>query len=174
MFDERRALVQSMGDMSPKGSIAVTTTTDFAVADNRAAIRSTTRPSGRIAILTGDRVEDVEFFYPYYRFTEAGYDVDVLTPLAFVSDFAATGRLVGAVCHGPQVLISAGLADGRRMTSWRDVAPEVRAAGAEYVDEPVVEDGQFITARKPGDMPLELARFLERLAAEKNEGGSDE
>ncbi|MFB2554866.1 type 1 glutamine amidotransferase domain-containing protein [Herbiconiux liangxiaofengii] len=200
----------------------MSTTTDFAVSDNRAAIRENARPLGRIAILTADRVEDVEFFYPYYRFTEAGYDVDVLAPdgievtgykglalrtgvqpiigaraadydalfipgglapselrelpeaLAFVSDFAATGRLVGAVCHGPQVLISAGLANGRRMTSWKDVAPEVRAAGAEYVDEPVVEDGQFITARKPGDMPLELARFLERLAEEKNEGASHE
>ncbi len=200
----------------------MSTTTDIAVADNRAAIRKTGEPAGRIAILTADRVEDVEFFYPYYRFTEAGYDVDVLAPggaevngykglalrtgvqqivgtdatdydalfipgglapsqlrelpeaLAFVSDFAATGRLVGAVCHGPQVLISAGLAEGRRMTSWKDVAPEVRAAGAEYVDEPVVEDGQFITARKPGDMPLELALFLERLAAQKSEGASDE
>ncbi len=207
-----------MGDMSPKGWIdTMTTTTDFAVADNRAAIRKSGLPTGRIAILTADRVEDVEFFYPYYRFTEAGYDVDVLAPggaevtgykglalrtgvqpidgaraadydalfipgglapselrelpaaIDFVSDFAATGRLIGAVCHGPQVLISAGLVDGRRMTSWKDVAPEVRAAGAEYVDEPVVEDGQFITARKPGDMPLELARFLERLAAEKEQ-----
>jgi protease I len=207
--------------MPSKGSIALTTTTDIAISDNRAAIRAEGRPVGRIAILTADRVEDVEFFYPYYRFTEAGYDVDVLAPngtevngykglslhtgvqaiagaqaadydalfipgglapselrelpeaLTFVSDFAATGRLIGAVCHGPQVLISAGLIEGRRMTSWKDVAPEVRAAGAQYVDEPVVEDGQFITARKPGDMPLELARFLERLAAEEDAGMSN-
>lgn len=187
------------------------TTTDTHVLDNRAAIRSAATPTGRIAVLTADRVEDVEFFYPYYRFTEAGFDVDVLTPtgteltgykglalrtglqpisdahaadydavfipgglapselrllpeaLDFVTAFAATGRPIGAVCHGPQLLVSAGLVDGRRLTSWQDVAPEVRAAGAEYVDEPVVEDGPFITARKPGDMPLQLARFLERV-----------
>jgi protease I len=200
----------------------MTTTTDIGVLDNRAAIRSASRPRGRIAILTADLVEDVEFFYPYYRFTEAGYEVDVLTPggtevngykglalhtgvqsiegadaddydalfipgglapselrdlpeaLAFTSAFAETGRLIGAVCHGPQVLISAGLVEGRRMTSWRDVAPEVRAAGGLYVDEPVVEDGQFVTARKPGDMPLELARFMERLAGQKASGASHE
>ncbi|SMH44259.1 protease I [Rathayibacter oskolensis] len=197
------------------------TTTDTHVPDNRAAIRSTATPIGRIAILTADRVEDVEFFYPYYRFTEAGYDVDVLTPsgaevtgykglalrtglqsvsgadasdydalfipgglapselrllpaaLEFVTAFAATGRPIGAVCHGPQILVSAGLVEGRRLTSWKDVAPEVRAAGAEYIDEPVVEDGPFITARKPGDMPLQLARFLERVTA-STAGARDE
>lgn len=181
------------------------------VEDNRAAIRPDIETKGRVAILTADQVEDTEFFYPYYRFWEEGYEVDVLTPsgegftgykglslktgtrpiegaraqdydalfvpgglapgelrknetaLAFVRDFAQTGRPVGALCHGPQVLISAGLAEGRRMTAWRDVAPEVRAAGATYVDEPVVEDGQFVTARKPGDMPVQLHRFLKVL-----------
>jgi protease I len=188
------------------------TTTDPNVPDNRAAIRENNTAKGRIAIVTADLVEDVEFFYPYYRFVEEGYDVDVLTPtgaevtgykglslktgtssvanavasdyealfipgglapaevrtseaaIAFVQDFAASGKLIGAVCHGPQVLVTAGLVDGRRMTAWREVADEVRAAGGDYVDEPVVEDGQFITARKPGDMPLEMARILDRLS----------
>jgi protease I len=49
------------------------------------------------------------------------------------------------------------------MTSWREVAPEVREAGGVYVDEPAVEDGQFITARKPGDMPIQLRRIFEIL-----------
>ncbi|HWJ65281.1 MAG TPA: type 1 glutamine amidotransferase domain-containing protein [Nocardioides sp.] len=181
------------------------------VEDNRAAIRPDVPSRGRIAILTADQVEDTEFFYPYYRFAEEGYDVDVLTPdgngitgykglplktgtrpiegaiasdydalfipgglapgalrtndtaLAFVKEFAATGRPVGALCQGPQVLISAGLAEGRRLTSWKDVEPEVTAAGATYVDEPLVEDGQFVTARKPGDMPIQLRRFLEKV-----------
>ncbi|MFI9531652.1 DJ-1/PfpI family protein [Nocardia fusca] len=78
-------------------------------------------------------------------------------------EFAATGRPVGALCHGPQVLISAGLAEGRQMTSWREVAPEVTGAGATYVDEPLVEDGQFLTARKPGDMPVQMHRLLQVL-----------
>lgn len=187
------------------------TTIDPQTPDNRAAIRADRAPLGRVAVLTADRVEDVEFFYPYYRFVEEGYEVDVLTPsgeavtgykglslqtglqtiqsataadydalfipgglapsevrtlpeaLAFVRDFVATGGLVGAVCHGPQVLASAGVVTGRDMTSWRDVADEVRAAGGTYVDQPVVEDGQFVTARKPGDMPQQMARVLERL-----------
>jgi protease I len=189
----------------------VPTTIDRSTTDNRAAIREDSPARGRIAIVTADRVEDVEFFYPYYRFVEEGYDVDVLTPsgatltgykglalktgitpvaeaaatdydalfipgglapgevrkdadaIAFIRDFAASGRVIGAVCHGPQVLVTAGLVAGRRMASWHEVADEVRDAGGEYIDEPVVEDGQFITARKPGDMPLEMARILSRL-----------
>ncbi|MGY2032192.1 DJ-1/PfpI family protein [Nocardia gipuzkoensis] len=80
--------------------------------------------------------------------------------LRFVREFAETGRPVGALCHGPQMLISAGLVCGRRMTSWREVAPEITAAGATYVDEALVEDGQFLTARKPGDMPVRMHRLL--------------
>lgn len=48
--------------------------------DNRVALPTGTPSRGRIAVLTADKVEDVEFFYPYYRFTEAGYVVDVITP----------------------------------------------------------------------------------------------
>ncbi|PYY44207.1 hypothetical protein DEJ03_12265 [Curtobacterium sp. MCLR17_043] len=203
--------------LDAEGVTTVPTTTDPHVTDNRAAIRADRPPVGRIAIVTADRVEDVEFFYPYYRFVEAGYDVDVLTPdggtltgyvglslrtglqrvadataehydavfipgglapaevrtvpeaLAFVRDFAATGRLIGSVCHGPQVLASAGLVDGRSLTSWHEVADEVRAAGGTWIDEPVVEDGQFVTARKPGDMPQQLARIIERLATARTE-----
>jgi hypothetical protein len=49
-------------------------------ADNRVALPTGEPTRGRIAVLAADKVEDVEFFYPYYRFTEAGYDVDVITP----------------------------------------------------------------------------------------------
>ncbi|WP_176697039.1 type 1 glutamine amidotransferase domain-containing protein [Microbacterium sp. 3J1] len=191
-------------------------THDHDVSDNRAGIGHG-RTRGRVAILTADDVEDVEFFYPYYRFVEEGFDVDVLTPasttvtgykglslstgvsavadanpadydllfipgglapgavrqdsdsVSFVQDFATTGRVIGAVCHGPQVLVTAGLVEGRRMTSWKDVAHEIRDAGGEYVDEPVVEDAQFITARKPGDMPREMARIFERLTEANGE-----
>lgn len=189
-------------------------TTDPATTDNRAAISANEPFRGRIAILTADQVEDMEFFYPYYRFVEASYDVDVLTPtgdtvtgykglalrtglqridtadpadyellyipgglapaevrtipeaLEFVRRFADTGKIIGAVCHGPQVLASAGLLGGRTMTSWYDVADEVRAAGGTWINSPVVEDGQFITARKPGDMPQELARIFTRLESD--------
>jgi protease I len=86
--------------------------------------------------------------------------------VAFTKGFAAIGRLIAAVCHGPQLLAAADLVAGRRMTSWREVADEVRASGCEYVDAPVVEVAQYITARKPGDMPLQMARVFERLNAQ--------
>jgi protease I len=83
--------------------------------------------------------------------------------LDFVREFAATGRPIAAVCHGPQVLISAGLVDGVRMTAWPEVREELREAGADAVDEPVVEDRQFITSRNPDDLYLFARALLARL-----------
>lgn len=64
-----------------------------------------------------------------------------------------SGKVVGAICHGPQLLISADILRGCRVTSWPSVAVDLRNAGAEWVDEPVVQDGNLITARKPADLP---------------------
>jgi protease I len=64
-----------------------------------------------------------------------------------------SGKVVAAVCHGPQLLISAGVVKGRRVTSWPSVAIDLINAGAKWVDEPVVRDGNLITARKPADLP---------------------
>jgi len=63
------------------------------------------------------------------------------------------GKVVAAVCHGPQLLISAGIVRGRRVTSWPSVTVDLQNAGANWVDEPVVEDGNLITSRKPADLP---------------------
>jgi len=63
------------------------------------------------------------------------------------------GKVIAAICHGPQLLISAGIVRGRRMTSWPSVAVDLRNAGAEWVDAPVVLDGNIITSRKPADLP---------------------
>jgi len=63
------------------------------------------------------------------------------------------GKVIAAVCHGPQLLISAGVVRGRRVTSWPSVAVDLQNAGANWVDEPVVEDGNLITSRKPADLP---------------------
>jgi len=64
-----------------------------------------------------------------------------------------SGKLVAAICHGPQLLISAGIVRGRRVTSWHSIAVDLKNAGAEWVDEPVVRDGNIITSRKPADLP---------------------
>lgn len=64
-----------------------------------------------------------------------------------------SGKLVAAICHGPQLLISAGVVRGRRLTSWPSVKVDLDNAGANWVDEPVVRDGNLITSRKPADIP---------------------
>ncbi len=73
------------------------------------------------------------------------------------------GKVVAAVCHGPQLLISAGIVRGRRVTSWPSVEIDLRNAGAEWIDEPVVRDGNLITSRKPADLPAFSKAVIEAL-----------
>ncbi len=70
-----------------------------------------------------------------------------------VKDFFKDQRPVAAICHGPQVLISAGVIQGRKATGYKAIAGEMRAAGVEYVDAEVVVDGNLITSRQPSDIP---------------------
>src|SRR5438094_5884772 len=64
-----------------------------------------------------------------------------------------SGKPVAAICHGPQLLISANALRGRTLTCWPSIAIDVKNAGGLYVDKPVVEDGNLITSRKPDDLP---------------------
>ncbi|MBA7486246.1 Protein/nucleic acid deglycase 2 [subsurface metagenome] len=64
-----------------------------------------------------------------------------------------SGKVVAAICHGPQLLISADVVREHRVTSWPSVAIDLKNAGANWVDEPVVQDGNIITSRKPADLP---------------------
>ncbi len=64
------------------------------------------------------------------------------------------GKVIAAVCHGPQLLISADIVRGRRLTSWPSVAIDLKNAGAIWVDEPIVRDGNIITSRRPSDLPV--------------------
>ncbi len=72
----------------------------------------------------------------------------------FVRAAHAAGSLIAAICLGPRLLISAGVARGRRLTSWPSLVSDLRQAGATWVYEPVVQDGNVITSRKPADLPL--------------------
>src|SRR3546814_12455848 len=60
---------------------------------------------------------------------------------------------LAVICHGPWLLVSAGLVDGRRLTSWPSLADDIRNAGGSWVDEEVVVDNYLITSRKPDDIP---------------------
>ena len=70
-----------------------------------------------------------------------------------VRDAVTAGKPLAAICHGPQVLISAGVLRGRTVTCWPSIAIDVKNAGGAYVDRPVVEDGTLITSRKRDDIP---------------------
>jgi deglycase len=69
-------------------------------------------------------------------------------------DAMESRKPVAAICHGPQLLISANTLRGRTLTCWPSIAIDVKNAGGLYVDKPVVEDGNLITSRKPDDVPM--------------------
>jgi len=68
-------------------------------------------------------------------------------------EFADDDKPIAAICHGPWLLVEADVVDGRRMTSWPSVRTDLANAGADVVDEEVVIDDNFITSRKPDDIP---------------------
>lgn len=168
------------------------------------------RRTEKVLILTGDKTEDMEFFYPYYRLMEAGYVVDVATVdgknfkgkngyefrqatsidkvrpadyallyipggkapeelrkndkvVDFVKQFAQSGKPIAAICHGPQVLITAGLLRGRKVSGYDGIKDELEKAGATYSDEALAIDGPFITSRLPGDLHRHLNGVMDAL-----------
>ena len=151
-------------------------------------------------IFVENGVEDLEFFYPFYRFKEQGIDVDVCGPhqetvtgkhgysitpnvpisaakpdsydilvlpggkapeklrlhpavIEMVQGMTSQDKIVASICHGGQILVSAGVLNGRKVTCYKSIKDDVIAAGADYSDEPVVVDGNFITSRCPDDLP---------------------
>jgi protease I len=184
------------------------------MADKPQDIYVSTLPSAgkgkSILILTANETQDLEFFYPYYRFLEAGFRVDVATPhggefkgkmgmglkqtkrlhdvtaaaydllyipggkapaelmqneeaLRLTKRFAESGKPIAAICHGAQVLAAAHVIEGKRIAAWPEVQKEIEAAGGIFINEPVVMDRQFITARWPGDLPAHLKAIIDML-----------
>lgn len=82
----------------------------------------------------------------------------------FVREYCEAGKIIAAVCHGPQLLIEAGVVKGRTLTSWPSVKTDLQNAGALWVDDAVVTDGALITSRKPDDLEAFGAAILEALA----------
>lgn len=81
----------------------------------------------------------------------------------FVKDIAEAGKPVAAICHGPWMLCSARVVKGKRVTSFFAIRDDLENAGAIWVDEPVVVDGNIITSRMPQDLPLFLKAVIEAL-----------
>jgi protease I len=83
----------------------------------------------------------------------------------FVKSFFEAGKPVAAICHGPWSVLEAGAARGRRMTSWPSLKTDLVNAGADWVDQEAVVDGNLVTSRKPDDIPAFNRAFIEMLAA---------
>jgi len=84
---------------------------------------------------------------------------------AFVRDFFQQHKPVAAICHGPWTLIDAGVASGRRLTSYHSLRTDLKNAGATWVNEEVVIDDGLITSRTPDDLEAFNATLVEKLAA---------
>ena len=84
--------------------------------------------------------------------------------VAFVRDFFAQGKPVGAICHGPWTLVEADVVRGRTLTSWPSLQTDLRNAGAQWVDQEVVTDQGLVTSRKPDDLPAFCSKLVEEIA----------
>ncbi len=162
----------------------------------------------KVAIFIEEFVEDVEFLYPYYRFQEEGWQVDVISPqkgtfkgkkgmthksdksidevspddydilfipggyapdrlrryekvLKFVRDFYNSGKIVGSICHGPWVLISAGIVKGKKIAGYYAIKDDLINAGAIYTGKDVEADGNLFTGTDPSAMPRLIKMIVE-------------
>jgi protease I len=86
------------------------------------------------------------------------------TAVGLVREFASSGKIVAAICHAPWLLVEAGLAAGREMTSYQSIKTDVKNAGATWVDKEVVVDDGIVTSRAPGDLPAFVAKIIEEVS----------
>jgi protease I len=89
----------------------------------------------------------------------------------FVQDMQETGKPVAVICHGAWLLVSAGLVKGRTVTSWPTLQDDIRNAGGNWVDQEVVVDGNWVSSRKPDDIPAFNQAFIDLLAQSARTGG---
>ncbi|HWL53148.1 MAG TPA: type 1 glutamine amidotransferase domain-containing protein [Chthoniobacteraceae bacterium] len=82
----------------------------------------------------------------------------------FVRDFSEADKPIAAICHGPWLLVEADIVENKRLTSWPAIQTDIRNAGGNWIDEPVVVDGRLVTSRKPDDIPFFNEKMIETFA----------
>jgi protease I len=96
-----------------------------------------------------------------------GYSPDKLRvddiAVRFAKDFVESGKPVFAICHAPQLLITADVLKGRKLTGWKSIIQDIKNAGAEYIDSEVVVDKNLVSSRHPGDLPAFISESLKKL-----------
>jgi protease I len=97
-----------------------------------------------------------------------GYSPDKLRvdedAVRFAGDFVKSGKPVFTICHAPQLLITAQVLSGRKITGWKSIIQDIKNAGAEFIDQEVVEDGNLISSRSPADLPAFIHASLKKLS----------
>jgi len=81
----------------------------------------------------------------------------------FTKRFMESEKPVFSICHGAQLLITADVLKGRKVTGWKSIIQDIKNAGAEYLDKEVVEDGNLTSSRHPGDLPAFIQASLKKL-----------
>ncbi|MBW8757798.1 MAG: type 1 glutamine amidotransferase [Burkholderiales bacterium] len=142
----------------------------------------------KVAIVVDDLFEQAELAEPKKALEAAGVTVHIVAPKgptvtgmkhhdkgdsfpvtlaqAFAKSIDEAGKPLAVVCHGPWLLISAGIVSGRTLTSWPTLQDDLRNAGATWVDKEVVSDGNWTSSRKPADLPAFNRAFIDALQRE--------
>lgn len=94
----------------------------------------------------------------------AGYLRNLPQAQEFMREIQAQEKPVAVICHGAWLLVSAGLVAGRTLTSWPSLQDEIRQAGANWVDHEVVVDGNWVSSRKPDDIPAFNREMIQVIA----------
>ncbi len=96
-----------------------------------------------------------------------GYSPDKLRAneeaVKFTKEFTESGKPIFSICHGPQLLITAQALKGRKITGWKSIIQDIKNAGAEFIDQEVVEDENLVSSRHPGDIPAFIRTSLKKL-----------
>ena len=127
-----------------------------------------TGKQGKEAVRTERGIDDVKPDEFDALFLPGGYSPDHLRAdermVAFTKAFFDRERPVFAICHGPQLLLTAGVVEGRTLTAWKTVQTDLKAAGANVVDREVVVDRNLVTSRQPDDLEAFSKASLEMLS----------